>query len=188
MNQNLTQEELLHLAIEASRRGDHGSAISYLKDGITRFPQDAKLAYLIGAEYAQIGLYEQAESEMARSIQLDPMLFTACFQLGLLQLSQGKLEAAKATWQGLEKLPADNALQLFRSGLLQLAEDQYPQARTLLQQGIAANTFSPELNHDMGNVLASMPDAGAEEGTKPSPTAEHVWLSAYRTETPDQVN
>lgn len=178
-NINLTQEELLHLAIEAARRGDHGSAISYLKDGTTRFPEDAKLAYLLGAEYAQISLYDTAEAEMERALKLDPELHTASFQLGLLQLSQAKLGAAKTTWQRLDKLPTDNALQLFRFGLQALAEDQFNQARELLQQGIAANTFSPDLNRDMQNVLASIPLDG---GIAPAATAEHVWLSAYRNE------
>ena len=41
--------------------------------------------------------------------------------------------------------------------LLFLAEDNYPEARALLQQGIAANDFSPDLNRDMQNVIASMP-------------------------------
>jgi len=183
---SLTQDELLHLAIEAARRGDHGSAISYLKDGTTRFPEDAKLAYLLGAEYAQISLYDKAEVEMGRSIQLDPDLLTACFQLGLLQLSQGKLEEAKLTWQGLDKLPTDNALQLFRSGLQYLAEDQYAQAKEALEQGISVNTFSPDLNRDMQNVLSSIP-LEATDTPAPPATAEHVWLSAYRTDHSDEA-
>lgn len=187
-NANLTQEELLHLAIESVRRGDHGSAISYLKDGVVRFSEDAKLAYLLGAEYAQIALYDKAEQEMERALQLDPELVTTSFQLGLLQLSQGKLDAAKTTWQRLDKLPTEHALQLFKSGLLQLAEDQYAQARSLLQQGISANTFSPELNLDMENVLASMPTGDGADNIRPLAPAEHVWLSAYRSENTDRTN
>lgn len=180
MTGNLTDEELLHIAIEAARRGDHAAAISHLKEGVTRFSDNPKLAYLLGAEYAQIGLYDQAEAEMERALQLEPQLFTACFQLGLLQLSQAKLDAAKATWQRLDVLPAENALQAFRMGLLALAEDKFQEARTLLQQGIAANDFSPDLNRDMQNVMASMPVADELEPAQAS--TEHVWLSAYRTE------
>ena len=183
MTTNLTDEELLHIAIEAARRGDHGAAISYLKDGIARFADNPKLAYLLGAEYAQIGLYDQAEVEMERALQLEPQLFTACFQLGLLKLSQAKLEAANTTWQRLDVLPAENPLQLFRKGLLALAEDKYPEARALLQQGIAANDFSPDLNRDMQNVIASMPVS--EEPVTAQASTEHVWLSAYRTEGSD---
>lgn len=81
---NLTQEELLHLAVEATRRGEHGSSISYLKEGVTRFPDDAKMAYVLGAEFAQIGIYDGAELEMQRAVSIDPELYTASFQLGLL--------------------------------------------------------------------------------------------------------
>lgn len=187
-NVNLTQEELLHLAIEAARRGDHGASISYLKDGTSRFPQDAKLAYMLGAEYAQIGLYDKAEAEMERALQLDVQLLTACFQLGLLQLSQAKLDAAKTTWQRLDQLPSDNALHLFKTGLLELANNNFTEARTFLQQGLAANTFSPDLNRDMENVLSSIPTSEmSESGTVPAST-EHVWLSAYRTENSDETH
>ena len=184
---SLTPDELLHLAIEAARRGDHGSAISYLKDGTMRFPEDAKLAYLLGAEYAQISLYDKAEVEIGRSIQLDPNLLTACFQLGLLQLSQGKLIDAKSTWQGLDKLPVDNFLQLFRSGLQYLIEDQYEQAKETLQQGIAVNTFSPDLNRDMQNILMSIPSDSVRAEASLA-TREHVWLAAYRIDDSDETS
>lgn len=180
MTANLTDEELLHIAIEAARRGDHGAAISYLKDGTARSTDNPKLAYLLGAEYAQIGLYDQAEVEMERALQLEPQLFTACFQLGLLQLSRAKLDAAQNTWQRLDALPAENPLQLFRKGLLALAEDKFQEARTLLEQGISANDFSPDLNRDMQNVMASMPTSEAPQAEQAS--TEHVWLSAYRTD------
>jgi tetratricopeptide (TPR) repeat protein len=185
-NASLTREELLHLAIESARRGDHGSAISYLKDGTSRFPSDAKLAYLLGAEYAQIGLYDNAESEMQRSIELDPELLTACFQLGLLQLTQGRPDAAKDTWQKLNKLPVDNALYLFKSGLQELAENQYHKAHALLKQGIAANNFSVELNRDMETVLSAIPLTTDNAADSAPISTEHMWLSAYRTEQGDK--
>ena len=183
---NLTQDELLHLAIESTKKGEHGAAISYLKEGVERFPEDGKLAYILGAEFAQIGLYDKAEIEMERAIELDPELYTASFQLGLLQMTLGKISEAKATWHHLDSLPNQHALHLFKSGLEQLADSQFATARQFLEQGIAANDFSPELTHDMQNVLSSMPkdDAQAEEEPVEG-KAGHVWLSAYNSDTPN---
>ncbi len=184
---NLTQDELLHLAIESTRKGEHGAAISYLKEGVERFPEDGKLAYILGAEFAQIGLYDKAEMEMARAIELDPELYTASFQLGLLQMTLGKVTEAKTTWQHLNSLPNGHSLHLFKSGLEQLAGNQYSTARQYLEQGIAANDFSPDLTRDMQNVLVSIPSDDIESEQEPTDDNKtgHVWLSAYSTDTPN---
>ncbi|MCB5191894.1 hypothetical protein LG198_14265 [Methylobacillus arboreus] len=187
MNQftNLTQDELLHLAIESIRKGEHGAAISYLKEGVERFPEDGKLAYILGAEFAQIGLYDKAELEMARAVTLDPELYTASFQLGLLQMTLGKVTEAKQSWRKLDELPEQHALHLFKTGLEHLAAGEYQQARAALEQGIAVNDFSPDLTRDMQNVLLSLPDNQQEavpELENAEPAGGHAWLSAYNSE------
>lgn len=173
----LNQEELLHLAIEATRRGEHGAAISYLKEGIVRFPKDGKLAYVLGAEFAQIGMYDKAEEEMARAIELNPSLYTASFQLGLLRMTLGKVDEAKFAWSTLDKLSEDNPLRLFKNGLELLAAEEYQGARSLLEQGIALNNFSPELNRDMQNVLSAIPAANPSQNEEAA--TGQAWLSAY---------
>ncbi|EUJ10334.1 hypothetical protein Meth11DRAFT_1148 [Methylophilaceae bacterium 11] len=181
LQNNLTQDELLHLAIEATRRGEHGASISYLKEGVTRFPDDAKLAYVLGAEFAQIGIYDKAEYEMQRAISLDPELYTASFQLGLLQMTLGKVEDAKSSWKLIDKLPETHSLWLFKTGIEQLAVNQFSDAKRLLEQGIALNDFSPELNHDMSTVLASLPNE-AEVAENSNASAGQAWLNAYNVD------
>ena len=154
---NLTQDELLHLAVEATRRGEHGASISYLKEGVSRFPEDAKLAYVLGAEFAQIGIYDKAEYEMQRAVSIDPELYTASFQLGLLQMTLGKVEDAKLSWKNIDNLSKEHSLWLFKNGLELLADEQYLDARKFLEQGIKVNDFSPELNRDMDVILSSIP-------------------------------
>lgn len=179
-------EEYLHLAIEAVRRGDHGAALAYLKEGAANHPQDARIAYMLGAEYAQIGLNDRAEAEMARAIEVEPSLHTARFQLGLLQMTQAKAVEASATWQGLNALPDGHALRLFRDGLEALAADRFDEARQYIEAGTSANDFSPELNRDMDNLLTRIPvQTRVEDGEAPD-SSNHVWLNAYQN--PDQSN
>jgi tetratricopeptide (TPR) repeat protein len=180
---NLTQEELLHLAVEATRRGEHGASISYLKEGVSRFPNDAKLAYVLGAEFAQIGIYDKAELEMQRAISIDPELYTASFQLGLLQMTLGKVEEAKLSWKNIDKLPNEHSLWQFKTGLEQLAAEQYLNARKLIEQGIVSNDFSPELNRDMDTILTSIPtEEAALEKSESNSVEGRAWLNAYKTD------
>ena len=182
----LDQEELLHLAIEAMRRNDHGSALAHLKVGAQRFPAHAGIAFLLGAEHAQLGLFERAEVEFIRAINLDPNLSIARFQLGLLQLTQARLEDARTTWAGLDSLSEEHALRLFKQGLEAMAEDHFAEARTLLERGIIANNFNPDLNNDMQNVLdhfpkqGNVPDNGQPASTAETASPSPVWFNAYQ--------
>lgn len=177
----LDADELLGLALNALRMGDHGSALNHLKQGAERFPEDARIAYLLGAEHAQIGLFDRAEVEMARAIELDPTLYTACFQLGLLRATQGRADEARTTWQGLDALPGEHALRLFAQGLDALALNDLAGARELLQQGVQANNFSPDLNRDMNNVLSRIgTETEAVQEVVAESEASPLWLNAYR--------
>jgi tetratricopeptide (TPR) repeat protein len=179
---NLTQEEILHLAIEATRKGEHGSSISYLKEGVSRFPDDAKLAYVLGAEFAQIGIYDKAESEMQRAVALNPELYTASFQLGLLQMTLGKVDDAKLSWKNIDRLPEEHALWLFKTGLEHLADNKNAEAKVLLEQGIAVNDFSPELTRDMSMILETMAGNTNDVVESTNSAAGQAWLNAYNSD------
>lgn len=182
------RDEYLHLAIEASGRGDHGAALSYLKEGRSCFPDDARMVYLLGAEYAQIGLFDRAEAEMAHALELDSTLYTACFQLGLLQMTLGRIDDSRVTWVGLDVLPEGNALRKFRSGLEALALNHFSEAMSFIKEGIAANDFSADLNRDMELIIERI--GNAEHGDVPQVEPSgvhsdaHMWLSAYKTDQP----
>src|SRR4051812_47853081 len=89
---NLDNEELLHIGITAMMKNDHPTAISILKRSIEMHPEFPQAHYLLGAAYAQIGMFERAVTEMERSVQLDPKLDMARFQLGFLYLRSNMLE------------------------------------------------------------------------------------------------
>lgn len=178
---NLDQDELLHLAMEALRRNDHGNALTYLKQGAQRFPDNVSMAFLLGAEHAQIGMFDRAEAEFKRALELDPGLAIARFQLGLLQLTQARPEDAKITWAGLDELPNDHALRMFKQGLEALAEDRFDDARNWLTQGMAVNQVNPDLNRDMANVLTNIPEGpGTQAPEAEAGDAKPVWFNAYQ--------
>lgn len=173
-------DEYLHLALESVRRSDHGAALGYLKEAAARYPEDARIAYMLGAEHAQIGLYDRAEAEMRRAIEIDRSLHVAAFQLGLLQMTQARMPDALTTWAQLDSLADGHALRLFRDGLAALAADQFEEARRLLESGMAANDFSADLNHDMGNLLQRIPSAQVQSSENGAAQPDSpVWFHEY---------
>lgn len=183
----LDQAELLQLALNASAADDSGTAIAYLKEAVGRPDATSVAHYILGAEYAQIKMYDRAAGEMEAALALDPALAIARLQLGLLWLTGGNAAQALLVLGPLAELPDNEALRLFGQGLCHLAKDELAQARELLLAGIAANTQNPPLNGDMQRMVGeidalSAPAAAQEAPAEPEPAAEdahRLLLSAY---------
>ena|SRR5688572_14593449 len=184
--ESLDATELLHLGLQATQHDDSAKAIEYLKQCLALDPENAQATYLLGALYAQIGLYDRAKTALARAIVLNASESTAVFQLGLLHVTSGDVDQADEVWRHLDTLPADHAFNLFRHGLLALTRDDFAECESLLERGIGANSFNEALNNDMRRLKESA--AAAREKTVPgqvvtaspevSPTARHL-LGGY---------
>jgi tetratricopeptide (TPR) repeat protein len=191
----LDQTELLQLARNASSADDSASAIAYLKEAVSRTDATGAAHYLLGAEYAQIGMYERAVGEMESAIALDPALATARLQLGLLWLGGGAVERAEAVLSPLAELAADDPLRHFGAGLSLLIKNQLNEAVARLEQGITLNAGNAPLNQDMRKIIDEIGRvrSGAAPGpapaAQPAPAAadaensQHILLSAYTGKT-----
>lgn len=182
----LDGDELLHLALNASQKGEPDKAIEYLKHALETSGNHAKVHYLLGAEYAQLGMHDRAAQEMASAIDLDPSLVAARFQLGLLHLTNARLSEAVSVWEPLENLGENNPFFLFKSGLIHLANDEFDECLTYLRKGLSVNTSNPALNHDMQMIIdqvtssqnPSAPET-VENHDANQPASGHVFISAY---------
>lgn len=187
--EKLDADELLHLALRASEQGEHEQAITLLKRAADLSPKNGRICYMLGAEHAQIGLYDRAVQEMSTAVALEPDLHTASFQLGLLHLTSGRVAEADQAWKPLDGLGAENPLTLFKTGLLQLARDEFDLCLQNLRKGIANNTSNSALNKDMQRVISDVENrAGAKPAGSPTtpsgkkaPTPKHGVLSAYES-------
>ena len=181
---DLDSEELLHLAVAASDRDQTDQAIELLKRAVAADPANAKAHYLLGAEHAQIGLFDRAVAEMQRAIELDESLDAARFQLGLLQLTSRQVDAAETTWRHLDGLGAQHPFVLFKTGLLHLARDEFDMCLRCLREGLAANTTNAPLNADMQRIAQQVetlllhPAQAPSEGVQDAPAA-HLLINAY---------
>jgi tetratricopeptide (TPR) repeat protein len=190
-NMQLDGSELLHLAIEASRRDDHGSAIAYLKQaldlpsGSTATSTDyGKLLYMLGAEYAQIGLMDRAQDHMAQALEVNPDLHTARLQLGLLHLTRAQVDQAQSVLLPLADLGEASCLYHFQQGLACLMRDELQPCCEHLQRGMAVNANSPDfnqaLNEDMQKLLTALTNEVPSDLPDSTARAEADFLmSAY---------
>ncbi len=196
--QNLTQTELLALALEATRHGQSGQSMVYLKEASSRADAGHQALFLLGSEYAQIGLMDDAKQCMARAIERAPDFAIGRFQLGLLCLTSGAAADAEAIWAPLAHLPANHPqagyLGAFHRGLLHLIRDEFDGVVEQLTLGIGLNLENPALNVDMQRVVdevrqlqaaqagssqAAPAAAPAAEVAAAEEETQHLFLNAY---------
>src|SRR5262245_37464382 len=151
--QKLDDQELLHLALEAMRKDQHGPAIEYLKEALEKSPKSYQAAYLLAAEYAQIGLTDRAIESFNQALSLQPSLAAARFQLGLLLLCNGRVPESIGALEPLEQLPDADAHHPFGAGLIQLCRDEFDACKTSFKRGMELNTANPALNSDVQKIL-----------------------------------
>lgn len=188
--QRLDVDELLHLAIHASQQNQYEQTIEFLKHALEIDGSNAKVHYLLGAQHAEIGLYDRAAEDMARAIELDPTLVTARFQLGLLYLTAGRVTEAANTWLPLNTLGVDHPLYLFKAGLEHLVRDEFDACIEALQKGINANKINNALNTDMQRIINDVKNrkvaTDTPDTTVKSNKTGHVLLSAYQNPKDDK--
>src|SRR5712692_6863521 len=90
----LDVDELLHLAIHASQQNRHEDTMNYLKQALEVAPENGKVHYLLGAEHAEIGLYDRAVADMEKAVKFDPSLITAHIKLGPPHITSGRVDEA----------------------------------------------------------------------------------------------
>lgn len=134
-------------------RDDDAGGLATLDGLIGKWPLDPRLHFLQGSVLAGLQRYEEGRKAMARALEIAPDFALARFQLGFLDFTSGHAVDAIGVWNPLGQLSADEPLRLFAEGLSQLAVDNFPEARRLLQQGMMHNRDNPLINADMQLIL-----------------------------------
>lgn len=183
----LDAEELLHLAVLDSQAGRHDVAIAKLKLAAEQAPDNAKVHYLLAAEHAEIGLFDRAIEGMKKAVSLGGAPDTVHLQLGLLYFTQGRGKEAEAAWAQLDRLGPDDALFLFKSGLLKVDAGDAAGAVPLLERAAQNVRGNAALAKDIGRVLgniraaAAAGPAAAKAGAAVAPAkpAAHLLATKY---------
>ncbi len=146
-------------------------------------PANAELRYLYGAELAHRQEYDRAAIEFGTALLLAPHLHYARFQLGLLQLTMAKPDAALATWSALDGLSGEFAsLALFKRGLEALIHDRFAECLDYLDRGIQSNTHNEPLNADMALIIQRVRAQQASVAVAPPSTMRAEPQAEIRTD------
>jgi len=182
----LDAKEYLHLAINAMARDEHHAALNYIKEVLVLEPHNANALYLLGAEHAELGLYDRAIEEIEQALRIDPNIEMARFQLGLLYLKVGQMDGAIQSFDHLVVQTQTDSLRAYSAGLVALCKDDVVVAREKLALGLSGDNNNPSLKKDMQELLNKLLDGEAiinQEGALEDSASASIYLGAYGTKT-----
>ncbi|WP_455205854.1 tetratricopeptide repeat protein [Kaarinaea lacus] len=149
----LNSDKLFDLALQASQANDTQKSIGLMKNAIDQSPQDARMWHMLGTLYADIGIYDKAVVNMEKALKIDENYNIARFHLGLLHLTSGNQDKAESTWLALDELGETHYFTLFKTGLLEIVNEEIHKGIKLIEEGIARNRLNESLNKDMETVI-----------------------------------
>ncbi len=150
---NLSSRELLHFGIYASKTKRSDVAIQYLKRLVDIEPNNYDGLFLLGSEYAEVGLFEEGINAMKQVIESVEDAHLVRFQLAMLYVTTGLNDKALKQFQVLSDLPGDNALSIFSAGLTAIIQEEKQQGIALLEKGLTLPSNNDALSQNMSKML-----------------------------------
>lgn len=174
-------------ALRCTGAHDFTRAYRHLSEAMRLSPMSAAPHFLLAANFAQQGNAQEAEAQFIQCLSRDPSYEIARFQLGLLQLTNGRASVALATWEPLLGASDETYLKRFAQGFQEVLLGNRASAERFIRDGIARNADLPQLNQDMEAVLLrlnAMPmvqeSPRAMEPVVEAQETSHFLVGAYR--------
>lgn len=176
----LNNDEMLRIALEAINADRTAEALELLKALLERDPGHVFATYLLAAQHAQLGLFDDAERGFRRAVELAPDFDIARFQWGQIFFTRGEAEAARSALQPLAAKEDGQALIHYARGLVAAAEENAPGAVAELQRGLACPQDIPVLAADMRRLAGNLEAViGRAEAGSAGSVAVPVHLTKY---------
>lgn len=146
-DQYASESEISELAAALTDPGTDD--VPLLVTMLGRYPEDARLHFMLGSVYAGQVRPMEAHAAMTRAVELAPDFRLARYQLGFFELTSGEASRALSTWGPLLTAGADDYLRAFVEGMTFLIRDEFADAIRTFQRGIALNTENAPMNDDI---------------------------------------
>jgi len=144
---NLDNEELLRLSLEAINGNRDAEAISMLKHILSRDDDHMYATFLLAAQHAQLGMFDRAEAGFRAAVALAPDFPVARFQLGQLLTMKGAADEVREVMSPL--FDGTDALAAYARGMAAIAAENAEEGIRELEAGLALPQEIPALAADM---------------------------------------
>lgn len=159
---------LVAQGLQAGNDGDSARAVDLFRQAAQVDPGSALPAFLVGSELAAGGRLADAEAAFAQAVLIAPGFHLARYQLGLLQFSAGRPDAALVTWGPLHALPDEAPLGHHVRGFAALARGAYADAVAHWERGLDLAGADAALSADIRLVLAAVRDLASASHPPPA--------------------
>jgi tetratricopeptide (TPR) repeat protein len=185
---NLSPRELLHFALNASNNDRSDLAIQYLKKLISLEEDNVQGLFLLGSEYAEIKMYDEALEFMDKALAIAPDAHIVRFQQAMLLLTLGKQEQAIELVKPMLELEDTNALKHFTLGLISLHNNELEEGKNHIEFGLTLDDDNEALMKNMQAILnnlnksTSTQDSSDEnDSDDEGASSGKIFLSAYES-------
>lgn len=152
--EKLDNEELLRLSVDALNNGREAEAVVMLKTLLEREPDNVHGLYLLAAQHAQLGMFDQAEAGFRRVISSGAALPIARFQFSQLLLLKGASEEASQVLTPL--VEQSDALGAYARALSAAAREDLATSQSELLAGLSMPQDIPALAADMRRLQGQL--------------------------------
>lgn len=183
---NLSPRELLHFAINASNNGRADLAIQYLKKLVAEEPENPEALFLLGSEYAEINMFDEAISFMEKALKVSPDAHIIRFQLGMLLLTLNQNDDAKSCLTPLESIEDNHEIYHYGQALLAIIDEDIEKGQQFLQQGLSLPNSNPSLEANMQKLMEKISAGNVDnnqtektDSEADSQNTSNLFLSVY---------
>lgn len=178
----LDAEELFHVSLSAMQHGRDGEALEALKRLLTLEPSHLQAQHLLGAQYAQLGMFARAEATWRALLALAPDFAAARFQLGRLVMLSGDPAAVQTVLAPLIERADD--LGWYAQAVVAASRSEPGLVETALAKGLACEQSNPGVAGDMRQWLQRLREQSGQPvasalSAPPAPEAASMLLSGY---------
>jgi putative PEP-CTERM system TPR-repeat lipoprotein len=140
------------LAMLNIQRGQAKEAVRVAEAYLARHPRDPAAFNLIGVTKSAARDLRGARAAYGKAIELAPQFHTARLNLGKLEVSERRYDAARQHFQAVLKLQPKNALALYEMALLERAASRPGEATRLLQVAISQAPSNTTMAIELSNL------------------------------------
>ncbi|MEX2495285.1 MAG: tetratricopeptide repeat protein, partial [Woeseia sp.] len=141
------------LGLLHSQRGEYEQAISYMRESLRLFPQQAEVANNLGNAFSRSGKADEAAESYSAATRIYPRYLDAWRNLGLCQLERHRIGEAVTCFQRCLELRPDDAAAWLGLGNAHKRQNDLDAAISCFEKALALRPDYAEAHHNLGVCL-----------------------------------